>query len=74
MLMTSTETASKNEIKNTRFKTFNIIAFWGHFLIALTMISIYLSCNSLVIPYTESYLQWNNVSSDEKFLWISSAT
>lgn len=66
MLMTSAETESKNEIKNTRFRTFNVIAIWGHFLIALSMISIYLSCNSLVIPYTESYLQWNNVSSGEK--------
>ena len=31
MLMTSAETESKNEIKNTRFKTFNVIAIWGHF-------------------------------------------
>lgn len=66
MLSTSAEIISgkdKNYIAN--YKRFNNFAIIGHLISAIAMIYLYLGRDSLVIPYTESYLAWNNVSSSE---------
>ena len=47
------------------FIKYNYFAIIGHFISAITMI-ILLGSKSLVIPYTESYLEWQNTSISEK--------
>ena len=66
MLRTSVEIATNSDIIDTRFKKYNIIAFCAHMLSAIFMFSLYIQRDPLIIPYTESYLAWNNVSIDEK--------
>ena len=45
------------------FKKYNLFAIFGHFLSFITMITL-LGDRELIIPYTESYLQWKNTSID----------
>ena len=47
--------------EDTSFLKYNLWAIIGHFLSAIFMIGL-LGSRELIIPYTESYLQWNNVS------------
>ena len=54
------------ELANKNFIRYNWFAIGGHFLSGLAMILLLNGKSSLIIPYTESYLSWNNVSSDEQ--------
>lgn len=49
---------------DTSYIKYNNVAILGHFISALSMIILYYDKNRLVIPYTESYLKWNSVSSN----------
>jgi hypothetical protein len=53
------------ETKHYNFQLINFLAILGHFTSAVFMMML-LGDTSLVIPYTESYLAWNNVSGSTK--------
>lgn len=40
---------------------YNYFALTGHLLSAIAMMALYIPKSSLIIPYTESYLEWNQV-------------
>jgi len=48
------------------YKYFNWFAIFGHAASAACMVLLIYDRSSLIIPYTESYLAWNNVSKDDK--------
>tara|TARA_B100000963_G_scaffold12624_2_gene9739 strand:- start:925 stop:1824 length:900 start_codon:yes stop_codon:yes gene_type:complete len=52
------ENADRSYIK------YNYFAIMGHLVSAITMIALYIPKNSLIIPYTESYLEWDKVNSN----------
>ena len=43
----------------------NMWAILGHFVSAISMIYLYSNSSSLVIPYTESYLEWKQLDTNE---------
>ena len=67
--MTETYIAQKEETQETErlpyYRKINCAAIFLHFVSALLMVSIYTSRDPLIIPYTESFLSWNNVSTGE---------
>ena len=50
---------------NYSFKKINAFAIFGHFTSAICMIALLWDKSSFIIPYTETYLSWNNVTSNE---------
>ena len=51
---------------NYSYIRYNTLAIIGHFFSFISMISLISDKEPLIIPYTESFLSWNNVSSDSK--------
>jgi len=49
---------------NLNYIYYNYFAIAGHLISAIAMMSLISGKNSLIIPYTESYLEWNNVRSN----------
>ena len=50
--------------ENHNYIKFNNIAIIGHFISAASMIGLTIGKDPLIIPYTESYLEWKQVSSN----------
>ena len=53
-----------NNTNNSNYLKYNYFAIFGHLISAVTMILLYYNKNSLIIPYTETYLEWNRVNSN----------
>ena len=53
-----------NNTNNSNYLKYNYFAIFGHLISAITMISLYYNKSSLIIPYTETYLEWNRVNSN----------
>ena len=51
--------------ENTLFKKINWFAIFGHFVSAVTMMGLIWDRDPVIIPYTETYLTWRNVSSSQ---------
>jgi len=52
--------------KETLFIKINWFAIFGHFVSAVSMVGLLWGKEPLSIPYTETFLTWNNVSSSEE--------
>ena len=52
--------------ENTSYISYNNWAIFGHFLSAVCMIILIVQNGSISIPYTESFLEWKNVSDSDK--------
>ena len=53
-----------NDNKTPSYVKFNYFAIFGHLISAISMIALYYDKNPLIIPYTETYLEWNRVNSN----------
>lgn len=64
MLQVVNEKNNDNSVTEHYYKKINFLAILGHMFSAFMMFYIYIMREPLIIPYTESYLAWNNVSTD----------
>tara|TARA_Y100000389_G_scaffold31619_1_gene26776 strand:+ start:131 stop:1012 length:882 start_codon:yes stop_codon:yes gene_type:complete len=48
------------QTKDLSYKKYNNFAIFGHFLSAIAMISLLADKTSLIIPYTETFTEWQN--------------
>ena len=53
-------------LENRSYITYNNLAIFGHFLSAVCMIILIAQNGSISIPYTETYQEWKNISSDDE--------
>ena len=63
--MRTQEIATVVESYSSVFKTVNWIAIFGHFVSAVSMLGLIWDKSSVIIPYTETYLTWVNVTNDQ---------